>query len=159
MDEVREDKIVNIVTNKKARHVYEIIDTVEAGLVLVGSEVKSLREGKASLVDSYARIKQGEIWIIGMHITQYKQAAFENHDPTRDRKLLLHKLEIKRLARQIDEKGITLIPLKLYFRNNIAKLELGLARGKRKYDKKEEIARRDAQRDLEREQKKFKFKI
>jgi len=153
------DEIKIIVTNRKARHDYEITGSYETGLVLVGSEVKSLRQGKASLSDSYARILKGEMWVIGMHIAQYKEATFENHEPLRDRKLLLHRAEIKKLARQVEEKGITLIPLKLYFKNNIAKLDLGLARGKRKYDKKESIARRDAQRDMEREQKKFKFKI
>lgn len=156
MEEKQEIK--NIVTNRKARHNYEITSSVEAGLVLRGSEVKSLRQGKSSLSDSYATVKKGEIWVIGMHIAQYKEATFENHDPLRERKLLLHKQEIKKLNRQIQEKGVTLIPLKLYFKNNIVKMELGLARGKRKYDKKEAIAQRDIKRDMEREQKQFKFK-
>ena len=154
-----EDQIKVIVTNRKARHDYEIIDNIEAGLVLMGSETKSLREGKANIGDAYARIKKGEIWITGMHISPYKQAAFENHDPLRDRKVLLRKQEIKKLYRRIEEKGVTLIPLKLYFKNNWAKVELGIARGKRKYDKKETIARRDAERELQREQKKYKFKL
>jgi len=157
MEEKTDIKI--IVTNRKARHNYEITSSVEAGLVLVGSEVKSLRQGKASLSDAYAKVMNSELWVIGMHIAQYKEATTENHDPLRNRKLLLHKNEIKKLKRQIDEKGVTLIPLKLYFKNNIVKLDLGLARGKRKYDKKEAIAQRDAKRDLEREQKKFKFKV
>jgi SsrA-binding protein len=148
-----------VVTNRKARHEYEIIDRIEAGLVLVGSEVKSLRAGRANLGDSYARVVKGEIWIIGMHISPYKEATFQNHDPRRERKILLHRNEIKKLTRRVEEKGFTLIPLRLYFKNNIAKLELGLARGKRQYDKKVTIAQRDAKREMEKEQKKFKFKI
>ncbi len=157
MEENAEIKV--IVTNRKARYNYEITGNVEAGLVLRGSEVKSLRQGKASLSDAYARVKKGEIWVIGMHIAQYKEATSENHDTLRDRKLLLHKQEIKKLNRQIEEKGVTLIPLKLYFKNNLVKIDLGLAKGKRKYDKKESIAQKDIKRDLEREQKKFKFKV
>ena len=154
-----EDFIKVIVTNRKARHNYEITSSLEAGLVLQGSEVKSLRAGKASLVDAYGRVRKGELWIIGMHIAQYKEATFANHEPTRDRKLLLHKQEIKKIKRKVEEKGITLVPLKLYFKNNIAKLELGIARGKRKYDKKVTIAERDAKRDAQREQKQYKYKI
>jgi len=148
-----------IVTNRKARYEYEIIDQVEAGLVLVGSEVKSLRAGRANLGDAYGRVIKGEVWIIGMHISPYKEATFQNHEPLRDRKLLLHRSEIKKLTRRVEEKGFTLIPLRLYFRKNVAKLELGIVRGKRQYDKKVAIAQKDAKRDLEREQKKFKFKI
>lgn len=148
-----------IVNNRKARYEYEIIDSVEVGIVLLGSEVKSLRDGKANISDSYARVKDGEFWIIGMHISQYKQNTTQILDPMRDRKLLLHKNEIKRLARRVEEKGMTLVPLRLYFSKNIAKIELGIARGKRQYDKKTAIAEKDAQRDLEREQKKFKFKL
>jgi SsrA-binding protein len=154
---VSEEKTV--VSNRKARHEYEIVDQVEAGLVLLGSEVKSLRAGRANLADSYARVTKGEVWVIGMHISAYKEATFQNHDPLRDRKLLLHRSEIKKLARRVHEKGFTLIPLRLYFRKNIAKLELGIVRGKRQYDKKVAIAQRDAKREMEREQKKFKFKI
>lgn len=154
-----DEKIKVIVTNRKARYDYEIIDNIEAGLVLLGSETKSLREGKANISDAYARIKKGEVWIIGMHISPYKQAAFQNHDPLRERKLLLNKKEIKKIFRRVEEKGVTLVPLKLYFKNNWAKVDLGVARGKRKYDKKEAISRRDAERDLQREQKKYKFKL
>ena len=154
-----EDHIKVIATNRKARHNYEITSSVEAGMVLQGSEVKSLRAGKASLVDAYGKIRDGELWLIGMHIAQYKEATFANHEPTRDRKLLLHKQEIKKITRRVEEKGITLVPLKLYFKNNIAKLELGIARGKRKYDKKVTIAKKDAERDMQREQKKYKFKV
>ena len=148
-----------IVTNRKARHDYHIIDELEAGLVLKGSEVKSLRAGKASLSDAYARVKEGELWLVGMHIPSYEKASFQKEDPMRDRKLLLHKKEIKKLIRRVEEKGITLVPLRLYFKNNIAKLSLGIARGKRQYDKKEAITQRDVKRDLEREQKQFKFKL
>jgi SsrA-binding protein len=153
------EKSKAIVTNRKARHEYEIIGNVEAGLVLVGSEVKALRDGRVNISDAYARIKKGELWIIGMHIAPYQQAAFENHEPLRDRKALLRRQEIKKLFRRIEEKGVTLIPLRVYFKNKWAKVDLGIARGKRKYDKKESIAQRDAQRDMEREQKKYKFKI
>jgi SsrA-binding protein len=145
--------IKKIASNRKARYDYEIIDSLEAGIVLKGSEVKSLREGKANLSDAYARVVRNEVWVIGMHISSYKQANFEKIDPLRDRKLLLHKNEIKRLYKKINEKGMTLIPLDLYFKNNIAKIELAIARGKRKYDKKEAIALKDAKRDLAREQK------
>lgn len=154
-----EDHIKVIAVNRKARHNYEITSSLEVGLVLQGSEVKSMRAGKASLVDAYGRIRNGELWVIGMHIAQYKEATFANHDPIRERKLLLHKQEIKKIKRRVEEKGVTLIPLKLYFKNNIAKIELGIARGKRKYDKKVTIAERDVKRDLQREQKQFKFKI
>ena len=148
-----------VVTNRKARYEYEIIDSVEVGLVLVGSEVKSIRSARVNLSDSYGRVIKGEIWIIGMHISPYMEATTQNHDPLRERKLLLHRNEIKKLARKVQEKGFTLIPLRIYFKNNRAKLELGVARGKRQYDKKVSIAQKDAKREMEREQKKFKFKI
>jgi len=148
-----------IVTNRKARYEYEIIDSVEAGLVLVGSEVKSIRSARVNLSDAYARVIKGEIWVIGMHISPYMEATSQNHDPLRERKLLLHRNEIKKLSRRVQEKGFTLIPLRIYFKNNKAKLELGVARGKRQYDKKVSIAQKDAKREMEREQKKFKFKI
>ena len=150
--------IKKITTNRKARHDYEIAESLESGIVLKGSEVKSLREGKANLNDAYARVSKDEVWVIGMHISAYKKSTHEKIDPLRNRKLLLHKSEIKRLYRKIHEKGMTLIPLELYFKNNIAKIELAVARGKRKYDKKEAIAKKDAKRDLEREQKRIKFK-
>ena len=148
-----------IVSNRKARYEYEIVDQIEAGLVLVGSEVKSLRAGRANLGDAYAKVIKGEVWVIGMHISPYKEATSQNHDPLRERKLLLHRSEIKKLFRRVEEKGFTLIPLRLYFRKNIAKIELGIVRGKRQYDKKVAIAQKDAKREMEREQKKFKFKI
>ena len=142
-----------IVNNRKARHNYEIIDTIETGIVLQGTEVKALRDGKATISDAYARLRGGELWLIGLHISPYKMSTTFNHDPLRDRKLLLHKQELKKLRRQIDEKGITLIPLKLFFKDHLVKLDLALARGKRKYDKRADIAKRDAQRDEQRHQK------
>jgi SsrA-binding protein len=144
-----------IAVNRKARHDYFIEDEYEAGLVLKGTEVKSLRLGKANLKDSYAKIKDGEIFVYQMHIGPYPFAYYDNHDPLRPRKLLLHKREIKRLYGKVNEKGHTLVPLKLYFKNGKVKISLALAKGKRKYDKREAIKRRDEQRELEREKKYF----
>ena len=144
-----------IAVNRKARHNYFIEDEYEAGLVLKGTEVKSLRLGKANLKDSYARIKDGEVFVYQMHIGPYPFAYYDNHDPLRPRKLLLHKREIKRLYGKVNEKGHTLVPLKLYFKNGKVKMSLALAKGKRKYDKREAIKRRDEQRELERERKHY----
>ena len=138
-----------IVQNRKARRDYEILDTYEAGLSLTGTEVKSLRQGKANLKDSYARVENGEAYLHKVHISEYTQGNQFNHDPERKRKLLLHRHEISRLRVRTEERGLTLIPLKLYFKKGKAKVELGLARGKRAYDKRQTIARRDAQRELE----------
>ncbi len=142
-----------IATNRKARYDYEIIDTIETGIVLVGTEVKAAREGRINLTDAYARIKDNELWLIGLHISPYSKSDMENHDPLRDRKLLVHRLQLKRLNRQVEEKGVTLIPLKIYFNRHLIKVELGLARGKRRYDKRASIAERDQKRDLDRLQK------
>ncbi len=139
-----------VANNKKARHDYHIIDTIEAGIALKGSEVKSIRDGKVNLQDAYARFKKGELWLIGMHISPYKQAAFEQPDPRRDRKLLLHKRELKRLFRQTEEKGVTIVPLKIYFKKHLVKVELGIARGKKQYDKRAAIAERDQKREMDR---------
>jgi SsrA-binding protein len=147
-----EEKIV--CTNKTARHDYFITDTYEAGIVLQGTEVKSLREGRANLKDSYAQIKDGELFLVNCHISPYTHGNQFNHDPTRPRKLLLHKKEIRRLIGKVAEKGFTLIPLKIYFKNGIAKVELGLAKGKKAYDKREDLKERDAQREVERALKK-----
>lgn len=152
------ENIKIVTTNKKARHDYHIIDTVEAGLVLKGTEVKSLRAGKCSLQDSYARIIDGEVWVIGMHISPYENQGYVSHDPDARRKLLLHKDEIRRLHRQVQEKGMTLIPLKVYFKNGWAKIELGLASGKRKYDKRRDLAERDQKREMKRLEKKYRIK-
>ena len=151
-----EDKSKIITQNRKARHDYEIIDSIETGIALYGSEVKAVREGRVGLTDAYARIRNNELWLIGMHISQYTKADMQNHDPLRERKLLVHKLQIKRLGRQVEEKGVTLIPLKVYFNRHLIKIELGLARGKRKYDKRAAIAERDQKRDLERIQKSYR---
>ena len=149
-----------VVTNKKARFLYEIIETFEAGLVLLGTEVKSLRLGKGNLQDSYANIKDEEMFLYNMHISAYEKGNIYNHEPDRVRKLLLHKKEIKRLTGKVVERGMTLVPLKIYFKNGRAKVELGLARGKSQVDKRKDIAKRDAQRIMEREFKeRGKFKI
>ncbi|HHL72965.1 MAG TPA: SsrA-binding protein SmpB [Bacteroidetes bacterium] len=139
-----------IAVNRKARHDYEVIDTFEAGIVLLGTEVKSLRAGKANLKDSYARIRNGELWLFGLHISPYSHGSYNNHIPERDRKLLLHKYEIRRLIGKVEEAGLTLVPLKLYFKNGKVKVQLGLARGRKQYDKRQVIAKREADRDLRR---------
>jgi SsrA-binding protein len=139
-----------ICTNRKARHLYEILDTVEAGIALLGPEVKSLREGRASLGEAYARIRGGEIFLIGLHISPYEQAGRANPDPVRERKLLLHRSEIGRLAGKVRERGYTLVPLRMYFRGGRAKVELALGRGKRAYDKRETIRRREEDRSVRR---------
>ena len=149
---------IKIITeNRKARHNYFIEETYEAGMVLLGTEVKSLRLGRVHLKDSYARINKGEVFVHQMHIGAYPFAYYGNHDPLRKRKLLLHRYEIKKLYGKANEKGFSLIPLKIYFQNGKAKLTLAIARGKRKYDKREAIRRRDEQRDLERSKKDFRL--
>ncbi len=147
------DGVKDVVVNRRARHDYHIEETIEAGLALVGSEVKSLRAGKGQLKDSYARIKDGEVWLVQAHISEYTPAARFGHDPTRPRKLLLHKREIVRLASKVKEKGLTLVPLRIYFKRGRAKVELGLARGKKLYDKRATIRAREAQREIERAQR------
>ena len=142
-----------IAENRKARHNYHIDEVIEAGMVLKGTEVKSLRQGRVNLKDSYARIKNGEVFVYQMHIGPYLFAYYNNHEPLRPRKLLLHKREIHRLYGKVNEKGITLIPLRVYFTRGKVKLALGLARGKRAYDKRETIRRRDEQRELDRARK------
>lgn len=144
-----------ITENRKARHDYFIDDEIEAGMVLAGTEVKSLRLGRVNLKDSYAKIKDGEVFVHQMHISPYPFAYYGNHDPLRPRKLLLHKYEIKRLYGKIQEKGFSLIPLRLYFKKGKVKMSLALARGKRKYDKRETIRKRDEQRDMRRSLKDF----
>ncbi len=139
-----------ICVNRRARHDYFIDETFEAGMVLTGSEVKSLREGRANLKDSYARILKGEAVLVNAHISPYPAANQFNHEPTRTRKLLLHKREIRRLTGRISERGLTLIPLQLYFKKGKVKAELGLARGKKLYDKRETMRKRAVQREVER---------
>ena len=137
--------------NRKARHDYEIQETVEAGLMLTGSEVKSLRLGRANLKDSYARPKLGEIFLHEVHVSPYENSPLQDQDPTRTRKLLLHKQEIRRLTAKIQEKGFTLVPLRIYFRDGKAKVELALAKGKKLYDKREAIRKKDMKRDADRQ--------
>lgn len=143
-----EEKIVCV--NRRARHDYFIDETYEAGLILKGSEVKSLRDGKANIKDSYARILKGEAFLLNAHISPYPAANQFNHEPTRSRKILLHKQQIRRLSGKVKERGLTLIPLRLYFKNGKAKVELGLARGKKLYDKRETLRKKVAQREVER---------
>jgi SsrA-binding protein len=140
-----------VAENRKARHDYEIEERYEAGIVLTGSEIKSVRGGKVNLRGSYARIVNGEVVLYDAHISPYEQSGkFFNHNPTRPRKLLLHRREISRLLGQVREKGLTLVPLRVYFKNRRAKVENGVARGKKLYDKRQDLAKRDAQRDIER---------
>ncbi|MGH8870012.1 MAG: SsrA-binding protein SmpB [Actinomycetes bacterium] len=140
-----------IAQNKKARHDYHIEDTYEAGLVLTGTEVKSLRAGRASLTDGYALVKDGEAWLQGVHIPEYTQGTWTNHEPRRPRKLLLHRQEIVRLIGKTQETGLTLIPLSLYFTDGKAKVEIALARGKKQHDKRQALAERQAKREIARE--------
>ena len=141
----------NIAVNRKARHDYFIDETVEAGIVLTGSEVKSLRDGRANLKDSFARVSRGEAFVVNIHISPYDPAHRDNHDPTRSRKLLLHRLEIDRLEGKLNQKGLTLIPLRIYFNaRGRAKIELGLGRGKKHYDKRQTIKEREAKRETAR---------
>lgn len=142
--------VKTVATNRKARHDYQVLDTVEAGIVLTGTEIKSVRSGRVNLRDSYATIRRGEVWLINTHISTYAQANRENHEPRRDRKLLLHRHEIDRLSRKVVEKGWTMVPLSLYLKNGKAKVELALVRGKRQYDKREAIAKRDLERQVRR---------
>ena len=141
------------ILNKKARYDYELLDKYEAGLVLTGTEIKSIRNGQANLKDSYAIIKNGEAYLLNMHISEYKQGNQFNHDETRTRKLLLHKNEIKKINDKISIKGLTLVPVKLYFKNGKAKIELAIARGKHTYDKKETIKQRDIEREMKKSMK------
>ena len=139
-----------ISTNRKAHHLYHILESYETGIALVGTEVKSLRLGRANLKDSYAMVKNGEVYLHNMHISPYEQAGHFNHDPTRTRKLLMHRREIKKLLGKTVERGLTLVPLKLYFKGNVAKVELALAMGKKIYDRRKDIKDREVQRELRR---------
>jgi SsrA-binding protein len=139
-----------VASNRKAYHDYSILDTYEAGLALTGTEVKSLRAGRASLVDAFAQEKSGEIYLYGLHIAEYAQGTWTNHEPRRTRKLLLHRVEIDRLLGKLKETGLTLVPLSLYFADGWAKVEIGLARGKKSYDKRQDLAKRDAEREIQR---------
>jgi SsrA-binding protein len=138
-----------VASNRKARHDYAILDTYEAGIALTGTEVKSLRAGRASLVDAFGHVSNGEIFLHGMHIPEYAQGTWTNHEPRRVRKLLLKRLEISRLLGKLQESGLTLVPLSVYFSDGWAKIELGLARGKKSYDKRQDLAKRDADREIQ----------
>jgi SsrA-binding protein len=139
-----------IASNRRARHDYSIVDSYECGIVLTGTEVKSLRAGKASLAEAFAQVEDGEVWLRNLHIPEYTQGTWTNHEPRRARKLLLHRGEIARLVGKTREAGLTLVPLALYFSDGKVKVELALARGKRTHDKRQDLARRDAQREIER---------
>ena len=149
------EKVIS--TNRKARHDFRIEETYEAGIVLTGTEVKSIRNARVNLKDSYAKVEGGELFLYNMHVSAYDPGNRYNHEPLRTRKLLMHKSEIGRLAGKVKEKGYALIPLKVYFREGLVKIELGLARGKKKYDKRRDIAERDQKREMEREFKEKKI--
>jgi len=147
---VREQGRKIVARNRRAYHDYRIEDTYEAGLVLTGTEVKSLRAGRASLQDGFAQITGDEVWMHNVHIPEYAEGTWTNHTPRRIRKLLLHRKEIVKLSREVSDQGLTLIPLSLYFKDGYAKVELGVARGKRTYDKRQDLAKRDAAREIDR---------
>ncbi len=142
------DKIRIIASNRKANYEYEILDKYEAGISLLGTEVKSLREGKANLSEAYGAVQKDEVWLMNLHINEYKYGNINNHDPMRKKKLLLNKREIRKIKSHLEEKGLTFIPLKLYFKDSLVKLEMGIARGKKLYDKRESIKKRDTERRL-----------
>lgn len=142
--------------NKKASHDYHILDTIEAGIVLTGTEIKSIRAARINLKDGFAQIKDGEAWLMNVHISLYDQGNQFNHDPLRNRKLLLHKKQINQLAGEISKKGVTLVPLKVYIKNGFAKVLLGLAQGKHDYDKRESIKKRDQEREIRRTLKNYR---
>ena len=137
-----------IASNRRARHDYEILDTYEAGIVLTGTEVKSLRAGRASLTDAFASVDDGEVWLRNLHIPEYTQGSWTNHEPRRTRKLLLHRKEILRLIGKTREGGLSLVPLSMYFSDGKVKVELALAKGKKSYDKRQDLAKRDANREI-----------
>ena len=139
-----------VATNRKARHDYQILERIEAGIVLTGSEVKSLRGGRASLVEAFARVRDNEVWLEGMHVPPYEQGEKRGYNPTRSRKLLLHRREIARLLGKQNEQGLALVPLRVYFTHGMAKVELGLGKGKREYEKRQSIAKREHEREMER---------
>jgi SsrA-binding protein len=144
------EQIKAVATNRKAYHLYHLVDTYEAGIALVGTEVKSLRQGKVSFIDSYASVEKGEVFLHNMHISPYDQANRFNHDPTRSRKLLLHRTEIRKLLGKTTERGFTLVPLKIYFKGKVVKVELALAVGKKLFDRRKDIKDREVQRELRR---------
>jgi SsrA-binding protein len=138
------------VDNRRARHEFHILESMEAGIALTGTEIKSIRQGGISLNEAYARVRDGELWLLGMHVPPYKQGSFSNVDPNRPRKLLLHKEQIVRLGSRAAEKGLTIVPLRMYFTRGKAKVEIGLAKGKKLWDKRESVAKRDVEREIAR---------
>ncbi|MBI5029449.1 MAG: SsrA-binding protein SmpB [Chloroflexi bacterium] len=146
----KDDESKTLATNRKAFHDYSIEETYEAGIALTGTEIKSVRAGSVNLRDSYAQVRNGELWLMNVHVAPYEPASRQNVDPYRDRKLLMHRKEILRLASRAQEKGLTLIPLKMYLKKNRAKMEIGLARGKKLYDKRDAIAKRETEREIQR---------
>ena len=148
-----------VATNRKARHEYDIVETYEAGIALTGTEIKSVREGKVNLQDGFVLIKDGEAWLMNVHISPYHHGSLHNHEPRRPRKLLLHKWEINRLAGRVQEKGWTIVPLRMYIKNGWAKVEIALVRGRKKYDKSRKIAEREFQREKERYLKRWGVKV
>ena len=153
---MKSEHIKIVANNKKARHDYHLTDEMEAGIVLKGTEVKSIREGRVTIKDSYAEIKNGEVFLRQLHISPYTFAYYDNHDPLRSRKLLLHNSEIKRIIGKTKERGFTIVPLKIYFKNGKVKVQIALAKGKKLYDKRESIKTRDVNRELDRARKKYK---
>ncbi|MGQ9554209.1 MAG: SsrA-binding protein SmpB [Anaerolineae bacterium] len=139
-----------IAVNRRARHEYDVKETLEAGLVLTGSEIKSVRAGKVNLAEAYVQVKEGEAWLLDMHVSTYTHGGYANHDPRRPRKLLLHRDEILRLSGQVAQKGYTIVPLRLYLKQGKAKVEIALAKGRKLHDKRQAIAERDAEREVER---------
>jgi SsrA-binding protein len=146
----RPDDVQSVARNKRARHDYHILETWEAGLVLTGPEVKSLRDGRANLGDAYAIVNDGEVYLLNMHIAPYEQASYNNVEPTRTRKLLLHRREIRKMIGAVERQGLTLVPLELYFKNGRAKVALALGKGKKEHDKREDLAKKDAEREMAR---------
>ena len=149
--------IKTVVTNRKAYHNYHIGDGIEAGIALTGTEIKSIRSGRISLGDAYVKSKAGELWLLNAHIARYEAGSYSSHEPTRPRKLLLHRKQISNLSSELAEKGLTLVPTRLYLKGSIAKVEVALAKGKKLYDKREAIARRDAEREIGRISKKHRL--
>ncbi|MBA2687517.1 MAG: SsrA-binding protein SmpB [Gemmatimonadaceae bacterium] len=148
--EEKEERRESIAKNRRARFDYAILDTWEAGIVLTGSEVKSLRDGKANISDAYAILKDGEVYLLNLHVSPYEKASFFNHEPTRTRKLLLHKKEIKKMIGSVERQGLTLIPLELYFKRGRAKVAIALGKGKQMHDKRQDLKRKDDERDMQR---------
>jgi SsrA-binding protein len=149
MAEEEHSKVLAV--NRRARHDYSVEESIECGIALVGTEVKSFRSGSISFPDAFATVEKGELWLIGLHVSEYAYSSIFNHEPDRRKKLLAHKQEIRRLARKVTEKGFTLIPLKFYLKNGMVKVELGLCKGKKQYDKREDLKDRDSKRDIARE--------